>query len=74
MPFSDAPFDPETLTLLKQALEEAWQEVRLKANNDTHVTREMMALRIMAAANDGELDPKRLKAIAVQSVDGRDLG
>jgi len=29
----------------------------------------MMALRVMAAANDGERDPQRLKQLAIQVAD-----
>jgi hypothetical protein len=79
MPFSDASYDPETLSLLDRAFKEAWQEVEVAipsaANNGSmETTRKMMALRIMDAANQGERDKDRLKRLAVQAVDGRDFG
>lgn len=79
MPFSDTSYDPETLSLLERAFKEAWSEIQVAAPAATahgtfETTRKMMALRIMAAANNGERDPDRLKAMATQAVDGRDFG
>jgi len=79
MPFSDTSFDPETLSLLERAFKEAWSEIQIAApaataNGSMETTRKMMALRIMAAANAGERNPDRLKAMAIQAVDGRDFG
>jgi hypothetical protein len=73
-----ASYDPETLLLLEQAFGDAWRELQgngsSHASGDMAVTRKMMALRIMTAANQGERDPERLSALAVQAVDGRDFG
>lgn len=78
MPFSGASYDPETLALLEQAFNEAWHEVQTTPSaiesGVMEATRKMMALRLMAAANDGERDPQRLKLLAVQAVDGRSFG
>jgi hypothetical protein len=73
MPFSGASYDPESLDLLTQAFEAAWREVQAANPNQTEadlaITRKMMALRIMAAANEGERDPERLKNLALRAVD-----
>jgi hypothetical protein len=79
MPFSDTSYDPETLSLLERAFKEAWSEIQVAvpaamAHGTLETTRKMMALRIMAAAKDGERNPDRLKAVAIQAVDGRDFG
>ena len=75
MPFSGASYDPESLHLLTQAFEAAWREVQAANPNQTEadlaIMRKMMALRIMAAANEGERDPERLKDLALRAVDGR---
>jgi hypothetical protein len=39
---------------------------------DLPITRKMMALRIMQAANKGERDPQQLKLFALQAIAGRD--
>ncbi|MFZ1990913.1 MAG: hypothetical protein WAW96_14210 [Alphaproteobacteria bacterium] len=77
MPFSDASYDPQTLALLTQAFEEAWREVQTchsgRTADDLVTTRKMMALKIMTAANKGELDPERLRLLALRAVDGRNF-
>jgi len=63
--------------MLEWAFDAAWQEVQAVNNGrseaDLSTSRKMMALKIMAAANEGERDPERLKALAVRAVDGRDF-
>jgi hypothetical protein len=62
MPFNDS-FDPETLAILSQALDTAWQRLRMsQAGGGAPLhdcTRTELAVRIMAAARDGERDPGR---------------
>jgi hypothetical protein len=56
-------FDPETINLLRDVLDEAWgslspqdQQLRLKSD---------LAQRILNLASRGERDPARLKAAAL---------
>lgn len=67
MPFSKAvsSFDPETLELLRQAFDSAWQEAQASGQPDNVLVRELMAARIMIAARNGERDPEALKAAAL---------
>ena len=76
MPFSGTSYDFDTLALLTRAFDEAWHEIQLMSPNsseaDLPITRKMMALRIMQAANKGERDLERLKLLALQAIAGRD--
>ena len=62
-------FDPETVAMLRDVLDDAWS--RLPAGQ-TNVTRSLLAERILKAARDGERDPSRLRARAV--TDGIEAG
>jgi hypothetical protein len=65
-------YDPETLSVLLRVYDEAWIEIlgMLGAKPvDAAALRSALAARIMAAANSGERDPKRLKLIALRAVD-----
>jgi hypothetical protein len=65
-------YDPETLSVLLRVYDEAWVEILgiLGAKPvDAAALRSDLATRIMAAANSGERDPKRLKLIALRAVD-----
>jgi hypothetical protein len=65
-------FDSETLTLLSRVFDEAWIETQLMLGTkplDPTTIRSALATRIMAAAKDGERDPKRLKLIALRAID-----
>jgi hypothetical protein len=56
-------FDPEAIAVMSEAFEAA-----LKALHDTgqpNVVREVIAVRIIAAAKLGERDPVRLRAAAL---------
>jgi hypothetical protein len=57
----DAAFDPETLAILDQALEKAWDDLQ---SIKSPVTREALALRLAALAKE-ERDPSRLATKAV---------
>lgn len=65
-------YDPETLSVLLRVYDEAWVEILgiLGAKPvDAATLRSDLAMRIMAAANSGERDPKRLKLIALRAID-----
>ena len=57
----DAAFDPETLAILDEALEKAWDDLQSIRSS---VTREDLALRLAALARE-ERDPSRLATKAV---------
>jgi hypothetical protein len=71
MPFSEASYDPETAALLARAFEAAWQEIVATNPNlsaaDFPMTRKLMVLAVVAAANAGVRDHERLKAAALQA-------
>ena len=71
MAFPRECYDPETLDLMTGVLDSAWDEVELAlASNDYDPAglRTVMALKIMAAVRDGEHDPERLKALALDAI------
>jgi hypothetical protein len=71
MPFLKDCYDPETLGLMTQAFNAAWQdaEYALASNTfDPTGLRRLMALRIMTAVRDGEHDPERLKELALDAI------
>ena len=57
----DAAFDPETLAILDEALEKAWDDLQ---SIRSPVTRETLALRVATLARE-ERDPSRLATKAV---------
>jgi hypothetical protein len=70
--FAATSYDPETLRVLTNAFDEAWMDIQAMLGNkplDPTATRSALAKRIMAAAERGERDPKRLKLIALRAVD-----
>lgn len=67
MPFSDTSFDPETRAILGNVMDEVCQE--LVADDDA-AARKMIAIRLFAAAVDGERDPHKLKDLARRVVKG----
>ncbi len=73
MPHGTA-FDPETLSIMGQALDEAWSEVEarssVRAEPEKAGIKRALALRIMAAVRVGQRDPERLRAVAVHVVEG----
>lgn len=58
----DAFFDPETVAILRNVLDDAWS--RLPAGR-TQVPRSLLAERILKAAWNGERDPVKLRARAI---------
>jgi hypothetical protein len=62
-------FDPETVAMLREVLDDTWS--RLPAEQ-TNVTRSMLAECILKAARVGERDPAKLRARAItEVVEGR---
>ena len=66
-------FDAETVTMMGRISDEAWHEAqsRLSApeTGDPSGLRNLVALRIIAAVSNGERDPGRLRAIALEALD-----
>ena len=58
-----ACYDPETIGILKSALDAAW--VSLLPSQQAQTTKSALAGRILQAAADGERDPLRLRARAL---------
>jgi hypothetical protein len=58
-----AGFDPETLTLLRTALDEAW--AALPDRRKSEILKSEMARRILKRAAEGVRDPARLRASAL---------
>ncbi len=56
-------FDPETVALMKAALDDAWMS--LGSDQQTHASRSQLAERILREASRGERDPARLRASAL---------
>ncbi len=67
-------FDPETLTLMGRALEDAWTEIEarsgIRAEPENSGIRRALALRIMTAVRAGQRDPQRLRDVALHVVEG----
>jgi hypothetical protein len=59
-------FDPETIALLRTALDEAW--VNLAPEQQARASKSGLAERILNLAAQGERDPVRLRTRAVLEV------
>jgi len=59
-------FEPETIALLRQCLEEAWNQ--LPPIEQARVSKTALAQRILNAAASGERDPVRLRTAALVSI------
>ena len=71
MPFPEDCYGPETLGLMTQAFDAAWEEAEyaLASNTfDPTGLRRLLALKIMAGVRDGEHDPDRLKELALEAI------
>ena len=62
-----AYYDPETLLLLRTALDEAWAALPVGSKS---TPKSEMPQRILKQAADGVRDPVRLRAYAIASADG----
>ena len=63
-----ARYDPETLTVLRKALDEAWAALPDHFKSET--LKSEMAQHILKQAEDGVRDPVRLRASALARVVG----
>lgn len=63
---SEGVYDPETLALLQNALDQAF--IALAPCDQTSEHRTVLACRILARASSGERDPERLCAVALLSL------
>ena len=66
--FPAASYDPDTLDALTRAFNEAWVDIQAMVGPrplDVEAVRSVLARRILAAAADGERDPRRLKLVAM---------
>ena len=71
MPFPKDCYVPQTLGLMTEAFDAAWEEVGFalaKKDANPIALRTMMAVWIMAAVRDGESDPERLKELAIEAI------
>ena len=69
-----ATFLPDAVALMTRVCDEAWAEIQAKYfypnQEDATEVRHLLASRILDAVADGELDPQRLKQIALEAIDG----
>lgn len=63
--FVDTGFDPEAITIMADAYDRAWKA--LHDRGQPEVVREVIARRIIKAAKEGERDPDRLCAFALDA-------
>ena len=71
MPFSNYrdSFSPETLAVLEAAFNAAWDVVVTSGVDcDQQATRTALADAIVYFASEGEIDPKRLKELALAAL------
>jgi hypothetical protein len=59
-------YDPETIDLLRSALDEAWAS--LTPDKQAHTSKTALAARILRLAAEGERDPVRLRTYALLEV------
>jgi hypothetical protein len=59
-------FDPETLSLLRKTLDDAWD--LLGPGRQAMTSRTLLAERILKSAAKGERDPKRLRDAALTAI------
>jgi hypothetical protein len=64
--FEDNAFDPQTTSAMGQAFELACQSLRI--GGQPEIVKEVMAKRIIQAAQNGERDPHRLAVKAMDAV------
>jgi hypothetical protein len=71
MNITDRTYDPETITILRAALDDAWAS--MSASQQALTTRSALAVRLLSLAARGERDPVRLRAHALGVVDTEGL-
>jgi hypothetical protein len=60
------PFDPETVTLLRETLEDAW--ACLRPEQQATMQKTALAERMLKSAAEGERDRQRLRDVALMDV------
>ena len=73
MPFTPykSSLDPKALAAAQEAFDLAWLEIEAVPDGyDMQLTRKLLAKRIVVAALQGERDPERLKAYALEGIPG----
>jgi len=67
-------FDPDSVALMGRVCEEAWHQMQARLSfplpADAEASLHHMTERVMRAVAMGERDPVRLKAIAMNGLDG----
>jgi hypothetical protein len=61
-----AVYTPETMMLLREALEDAW--AALRPDERARASKTILALRLLEVAAEGERDPARLRREALSTV------
>jgi hypothetical protein len=59
-------FDPETISLLRKTLDDAWE--RLRPEQRAMTSRTLLAERILKSAAKGERNPERLRSAALTAL------
>ena len=59
-------FDPETVAVLRQCLDNAW--ARLRPEQRATMRKTTLAARILKSAAEGERDPERLRDAALTDI------
>jgi hypothetical protein len=66
MNLAGASFDPETIAVLRAALDDAW--AALSPDQQAYISRSVLAERILRLAAQGERDPTRLCSRALLGI------
>ena len=61
-------FDPETVSLLRAALDDAWARVRPELREA--ISQSILAEALLKSAATGERNPERLRDVALMAVTG----
>ena len=73
MQVTQSNFDCETVALMGRVCGEAWRDLQVTTffplPSDANETLHRIAARVMAAVAEGERDPARLKAIAMDGLE-----
>ena len=62
----DGSYDPETITLLRSVLDAAWNS--LSPTQQAHISKSVLADRVLKLAARGERDPARLRVAIVEVI------
>jgi hypothetical protein len=69
MPLNEIPehFNPETLSSIEAALEDAWQELSKGGDLEATLARKKLRTTMVALASVGETDHRKLKLFAIHA-------